>query len=357
MWHDRITICSFDRFTFNVMPAGGWMRVLVTGCGGFLGREIVNQLLERGQTVRGLSRGAYPELQKQGVDLCRGDVTDAAQVSDAVHGVDAVIHCAAVAGLWGRWDHYYNINTLGTINVINACKAEQVKILVHCSSPSVTFDGSDQSGIDESAPYPEKHLCHYSHTKAIAEQAVLSAHVPGQLHTAALRPHLIWGANDPHLFPRLIKRAKQGRLTIVGDGRNRIDTVHVRNAATAHINALDHLSQTKPAGGGRAFFITQDEPVNCWQWIARILEIAKVKPPHRQIGLNAAWRLGSVFETVYRVARINREPPMTRFLAAQLARDHYFDITAAKSILGYRPILSIESGLDQLRAAWDQSKR
>lgn len=333
------------------------MHVLVTGCGGFLGRAIVKQLLERGETVRGLARGAYPDLQKLGVDVRRGDVTDAAQVDDATHGVDAVIHCAAIAGLWGPWDRYHSINTLGTINVISACKANHVHVLVHCSSPSVTFDGGDQSGIDESAPYPAKHLCHYSHTKALAEQAVLSAHVPGQLHTAALRPHLIWGADDPHLFPRLITRAKQGRLTIVGDGKNRIDTVHVRNAAAAHINALDHLHHTNPAGGGRPFFITQDEPVNCWQWIAQILEIANVQPPRRRIGLRAAWRIGWAFEAAYRIARIDREPPMTRFLAAQLARDHYFDITAAKTILGYRPILSIASGLDELRTAWDARPR
>jgi len=329
------------------------MHVLVTGCGGFLGRAIVKQLLERGETLRGLARGAYPDLEKLGVDVRRGDVTDAAQVSNATEGVDAVIHCAAIAGLWGPWDRYHRINTLGTINVINACKANHVNVLVHCSSPSVTFDGGDQSGIDESAPYPAKHLCHYSHTKALAEQAALNAHTPGQLHTAALRPHLIWGADDPHLFPRLIERAKQGRLTIVGDGKNRIDTVHVRNAAAAHINALDHLRQANPAGGGRAFFITQDEPVNCWQWISQILEIANVKPPRRQIGLRTAWRIGIAFEAAYRIARIDREPPMTRFLAAQLARDHYFDITAAKSVLGYRPILSIESGLDELRAVWD----
>jgi nucleoside-diphosphate-sugar epimerase len=329
------------------------MHVLVTGCGGFLGREIVKQLLERGESVRGLSRGAYPELEKLGVELRRGDVVDKQHVVDAVDGVDAVIHCAAIAGLWGPWQRYHSINTLGTINVIDACKVGGVKTLVHCSSPSVTFDGTDQSGIDESAPYPEKHLCHYSHTKALAEQAVLSAHLQGQFHTAALRPHLIWGAEDPHLFPRLIQRARQGRLTIVGNGKNRIDTVHVRNAAAAHIHALDHLQQDNPLGGGKAFFITQDEPVNCWNWISQILEIANVQPPRRQIGLRTAWRIGIAFETAYRLARIDREPPMTRFLAAQLACDHYFDITAAKTILGYRPIINIASGLDELRSAWN----
>jgi 2-alkyl-3-oxoalkanoate reductase len=328
------------------------MQVLVTGCGGFLGRAIAAQLLRRGDSVRGLCRGDYPELRRAGVAIHRGDVTEPDQVSQAVRGVDAVIHCAAIAGLWGAWSRYHSINTVGTENIIAACRQHAIPVLVHCSSPSVTFDGGDQSGIDESAPYPAKHLCHYSHTKALAEQAVLAAHRPGTLHTAALRPHLIWGADDPHLFPRLVDRARRGRLRIVGDGNNRIDTVHVENAASAHIAALDHLTQTDPVGGGRSFFITQDEPVGCWDWIAQILAIARVPAPTRRISLAAAWRLGIALETVYRVARIRREPPMTRFLAAQLARDHYFDITAAKQVLGYRPTVTTEAGLRQLREAW-----
>lgn len=328
------------------------MHVLVTGCGGFLGREIVTQLLARGDRVRGLARGDYPALRAAGVELLRGDISDRQQVLAACQGVDAVVHCAAVAGVWGKWSHYYRTNTLGTEHIIAGCQAAGVPILVHCSSPSVTFDGSDQSGIDETAPYPTRHLCHYSHTKALAEQAVLAAHRPGQLHTAALRPHLIWGADDPHLFPRLIDRARRGRLMIVGNGANLIDTVHVRNAAAAHLNALDHLATDAPAGGGRAFFITQDEPVRCWDWILRVLQIAGVQPPRRRARLATAWRVGAALETLYRLSGIQSEPPMTRFLAAQLAKDHYFDITAAKQLLGYRPAVNTEQGLEELRAAW-----
>lgn len=328
------------------------MLVLVTGCGGFLGRHVVDQLLDRGDQVRGFARSEYPQLTRRGIDLRRGDVADAAAVEQACRGVDAVVHCAAVAGIWGEWRHYHAINTLGTYHVIEACRRQGVPILVHCSSPSVTFDGSDQSGIDESAPYPTRHLCHYSHTKALAEQAVLAAHRTGSLHTAALRPHLIWGADDPHLFPRLIDRARRGRLRVVGDGTNRIDTVHVQNAAAAHLNALDHLSGADPPGGGRPFFITQDEPVLCWEWIAQVLEIAGVSAPRHRIGRRMAWRIGAALEMVYHLARIKREPPMTRFLAAQLASDHYFNISAAKRLLGYRPSLTTAEGLQQLRDSW-----
>ena len=336
------------------------MRVLVTGCGGFLGREIVRALIERGDEVVGMGRGDYSGLMNSGlansgVSLLRGDVRDVACVNKACQGIDAVIHTAAVAGVWGPWEYFHGINTLGTENIISACRQERVPILVHCSSPSVTFDGGHQSGIDESAAYAAKHLCHYSHTKALAESAVLSAHEPGRLHTVALRPHLIWGVGDPHLLPRLVARARAGRLVIVGDGKNRIDTVHVRNAALAHINALDRMSEPAPLAGGRAFFITQDDPVDCWQWISRLLAIAGCEPPRRRISFSAAWKIGASMEMAYRILGVKREPPMTRFLAAQLARDHYFDISAARTMLGYVPQVSTESGLDELRKSLAKS--
>ena len=328
------------------------MRVLVTGCGGFLGTAIASALIARGDQVSGFARGSYPQLVESGVNLVRGDVRDTTSLTTACRGVDAVVHTAAIAGVWGPWQQYHSINTVGTENVIAACRAERVRILVHSSSPSVTFDGEHQSGVDESIPYAARHLCHYSRTKALAEAAALIAHQPGRLHTAALRPHLIWGVGDPHLLPKIIERSRSGRLVVVGDGTNQIDTVHVRNAAAAHLNALDQLIDPASPAGGRAFFITQDEPVRCWEWIAKLLEIAGCEPPRRRIGFKAAWRMGAALETAYRLVRTTREPPMTRFVAAQLARDHYFNISAARDLLGYVPGVSTEAGLEELRQAF-----
>ena len=323
------------------------MRILVTGGGGFLGQYIVRQLVARGDYVRVVGRRKYPEIERLGVETVQADLRDRDAAIAACSGVEAVIHTAGVAGIWGPWKHYYEINTLATQHVIEGCRRNDVARLVYSSSPSVTFDGSPQEGINESAAYPDQWLCHYPHSKALAEQAVLAANGRDGLYACALRPHLIWGPGDLHLVPRLIARAKAGKLRRVGDGSNLIDTVYVENAAEAHLNAVDRLGPASPVGG-RAYFISQDEPVNCWDWIDEILSLASVPPVRRAISLQAAWRIGGLLESTYRLLGRRSEPRMTRFLAAQLGTSHYFDISRARSDLDYKPRISIADGMQRL---------
>ena len=332
------------------------LHVMVTGCGGFLGSEIVRQLLDRGDQVTGISRGQYPELVQRGMKHCRGDLTDAKFVNTVIRNADSVVHTAAVAGVWGPWQHFYSINKLATDHVLAACRSNQIPQLVFTSSPSVTFDGGHQRGVNESAAYSTRWLCHYPHTKALAEQAVLAAHTPGTLATLALRPHLIWGEADPHILPRMLDLARSGRLRIVGDGKNQVDTVHVVNAAASHLDAIDALSTVPEQAGGRAYFIAQDEPVNCWDWIREICELGSAPPPTKRISFSAAYRVGAVLETGYRLTGRQTEPPMTRFVAAQLARDHYFDIESAKQRLGFRVRLTMNEGLERLHKAWKEHR-
>ena len=312
-----------------------------------MGRYVVEQLLARGDRVRALCRGSYVELDALGVQTVRASLTDRHTTVEACRGIDVVYHLAGVAGIWGPWEHFHSVNVLGTQNIVQGCRQHGVARLVYTSSPSVTFDGSDQNGVDESVPYPARWLCHYPHSKALAEQHVLAANGSGRLVTCSLRPHLIWGPRDRHLIPRLLARARAGRLRRVGDGTNLIDTIYVENAATAHLQAADALTADSPVAG-RAYFISQGEPVNCWGWIDEILALADLPPIKKSISPSAAWKAGAAMELLWRVLRLKSEPPMTRFLAAQLATSHYFDISRAREDFGYRPIVSTEEGMRRL---------
>ena len=325
------------------------MKALVTGASGFLGLYIVEQLAARGDKVRAFCRRPTPELEKLGVEIARGDIRDRSAVVAACAGAEVVFHVAGVAGIWGPWEYFHSINTLGTQYIIEGCLAHRVPKLVFTSSPSVTFDGTDQRGVDESAPYAARWLCHYPHTKALAEQAVLAAN-DTKLATCALRPHLIWGPRDRHLIPRLIERARIGKLRRVGDGTNVIDMVYVENAALAHLQAADALAPGSPVAG-KAYFITQGAPVNCWQWIDELLAIHTLPPVKRSISLAAAYRIGAVLEAAHQVFRRSGEPRMTRFLAAQLGTSHFFDIGRARADFGYQTVIDSKEGMRRLAAS------
>ncbi|MCH8921756.1 MAG: NAD-dependent epimerase/dehydratase family protein, partial [Planctomycetes bacterium] len=241
---------------------------------------------------------------------------------------------------------YRRANVDGTRHVIAACREHSVRRLIFTSSPSVVSSGGDLDGVDESAPYPKRWLCHYPHSKALAEQEVLAAN-DAALATCSLRPHLIWGPRDDHLIPRLLARARSGRLRRVGDGTNLIDVVYVENAAAAHLQAADVLRPGSTVAG-RAYFISQGEPVNCWTWIDEILALADLPPVAKSISAKAAYRLGAALELIYRLLRRKSEPPMTRFLAAELSASHYFDITRAREDFGYAPQISTAAGMQRL---------
>lgn len=235
------------------------MQALVTGGGGFLGLYMTEQLIARGDQVRVFCRGRYSRLDELGVETVRGDVRDADAVTAACRDIDVVFHTAAVPGVWGAWSIYHGVNTRGTLHVIEGCRKCGVPRLVFTSSPSVIFDGKPHENVDETYPYPRtaSYFCHYPHTKALAERAVLEAN-GGGLATVSLRPHLIWGPRDNHLIPRLIQRARSGRLRRVGDGTNLVSMSYVENVAAAHLQAADVLSAGSPVAG-EVYFINEPE--------------------------------------------------------------------------------------------------
>ncbi len=325
------------------------MQVLVTGGNGFLGGRIVDGLLERGHRVRSFQRSPAPELAARGVEVVRGDLADAASVLAACEGMEAVFHVAAKAGVWGPREAYVSANLTGAQNVVAACRQAGVSQLIYTSTPSVVFSGEAFEGADEALPYGTQFLCHYAETKAAAEQVALQAHTPGKLAVCALRPHLIYGPGDPHLLPRVLARARAGRLRRVGEGDNRVDITHVANAAQAHLCALDALQGG--AAGGKAYFISDGHPVVLWRWIDDVLERCGLERIQKSVTIAKAHQAGRVMEWLWRNLPLPGEPPMTRFVAVELAKSHWFSIEAARGDLGYAPVIEPEPALVET-VAW-----
>jgi nucleoside-diphosphate-sugar epimerase len=197
---------------------------------------------------------------------------------------------------------------------------------------------------DESMPYGSSWLCHYAHTKAIAEEIALAANSE-TLRVVALRPHLIFGPGDPHLLPRVIESAVAGRLKIVGSGENRVDVSYVEDVAEAHLNALDALIAGKAAG--QAYFISQGESVELWPWTNDLLVCLGHARIHKRLPLPVVYVVGGICELVWKLLGKSGEPPMTRFVAVELGKDHFFKIDAARRDLGYAPSVRMEEAVEK----------
>ncbi len=327
------------------------MRILVTGGGGFLGQALCRGLVERGHEVASFNRGHYAELDVLGVRQIAGDLADHDAVTAAFAGRDAVFHNAAKAGAWGSYASYHRANVLGTRNVLDACRGLGIRRLVYTSSPSVTHRATHrvEGGTADSVPYGEGFKAPYATTKAIAERAVLAAN-DSTLATVALRPRLIWGPGDNNILPRLVERANAGRLRIVGDGNNKVDSTYIDNAAQAHFDAFEHLAPGS-ACAGRAYFISNGEPLPMRELVNSLLQAAGAPAVDKHIPFAAAYAVGVVCEGLWHALPLQGEPPMTRFLAEQLATTHWYSMEPARRDFGYVPTVSVAEGLLRLRAS------
>jgi nucleoside-diphosphate-sugar epimerase len=324
------------------------MKILVTGGTGFIGRRLVERLVERGDEVHVLARGASGTDLPAGAQLHRGDVAEMSSVASAARGCATVFHVAAKAGISGPREDYVRANVEGTRNVVDACRRHSIPRLVHTSTPSVVFDGTDMEGVDERVPYARSFEAAYPETKAEAERMVLAANGP-ELATVALRPHLVWGPGDRHLVPRVVARAREGKLALVGDGSKKVDSTYVDNAVDAHLAAGTRLEPGAPCAG-KAYFVSDGAPLPLRELLDRILAAAGLPPVTRSVTPGKALFAGRVLERAHAWFRLAGEPPMTRFLARELATAHWFDIGAARRDLGYEPKVGIDEGMKRLEA-------
>ncbi len=323
------------------------MKCLITGAGGFIGGQITRRLLEEGHEVVTYQRGKYPDLTLLEGTHHQGSIDQLAPLSAAMKDVDTVFHVAALAAISGPTHEFHTANVVGTQNVIEACRQNKVSRLVFTSSPSVVFAGQDQNGIDESEPYPENYLADYPRTKALAESEVLKAN-SRELATISIRPHLVWGPGDRHLYPRIIERAQNGKLKLVKRVGMKIDACYIDNAVDAHICAMESL-QTNPTCRGKAYFISNGEPTPPEELINQFLACEEISPVRPTIPPFLAYAAGWIFEALYGTRFFNGEPPVTRFVVHQQATSHWFDLTAAKRELGWNPKVSTAEGLKRLK--------
>lgn len=326
------------------------MEILITGGTGFLGQHLVRALLTKGHRVHILGRNfAQPQIRELlagGAIPISADLRDKTAVGAACAGIDVVCHAGALSAPWGRRVDFFEINVGGTEAVLAGCQAHGVRRLIYVSSPSVVFDGRDQLLVTEDVPYPRhphRFTSIYSLTKKLGEDRVNAAAATG-LQTVILRPKAIFGPGDQSLLPRLIAAARQRRLPQIGDGRNLVDLTYVENVVHAIILACDGQ-----AAIGKTYTITNDEHVPLWDVIRSVLSRLDLSTNLRQVPLPVALAAASVMEL--RAALTGKEPLMTRYSAAILARTQTYDISAARRDLEYIPCVSIADGTERTLAA------
>ncbi|NJM07576.1 NAD-dependent epimerase/dehydratase family protein [Candidatus Gracilibacteria bacterium] len=312
------------------------MRILITGGTGFLGKNLAQALIARGDTVTLLGRNftASQQLIALGALPLYADLRDHDTVIRACRNQDVVCHAGALSAPWGRKRDFYAINVGGTAALIAGCRRADVARLVHISSPATIFTGGDHIETDESAPYPQRFSSHYAASKKLAEELVRAA---PDLPSVILRPKAIFGPGDQALLPRLIAAARAGRLPQIGAGRNRVDMTYIDNVVHAIL-----LSITAPAAG-KTYFITNGEHIVLWELIRTVLAALGLNTNLRRVPLPIAFTAASLMEA--RATLTGQEPLLTRYTVAVLARHQTYTIAAAQRDLGYHPVVSVADGV------------
>jgi nucleoside-diphosphate-sugar epimerase len=251
----------------------------------------------------------------------------------------------------GPWAEFASTNIGGTANVLDAARAAGVQRFVYISSPSVAHSGTSLIGAPAGPADPDRARDNYSRSKASGELLALAADADG-FSVVAVRPHLVWGPGDEQLIGRIVARARQGRLAVIGSGAALVDTTYVDNAADAIVAAGDRAAELR----GRAFVISNGQPRPVRELLNRIAVAAGLEPPRLRIPVAVARTAGDALERVWRRAQRTDDPPLTRFLAEQLSTAHWFDQRETRAALNWQPTVSLDEGFARV-AAWFRASR
>lgn len=341
------------------------MNVLVTGGSGFLGRAIVNELLEptapfRSDLVRILDVNEYQGKHKDKVAFIKGSVTDYHIVLEACKGIDLVIHSAAIID-WGTKSdaEIYAANYTGTVNVVKACEEFKIRNLIYTSSLDAIYSSKPLIDVDDTYPYPEKHSNSYCRTKYLSEVHVME-HTSDQLRTCILRPSDIFGEEDPFHIGSLINMAKSGFYVRLGNGKAKSQHVYVRNMAHAHLQAAKAILDGNTNLLGKAYLITDGPGGNFFHFFDRIVEGAgyKIWPKNFWIPRPIGMVIGSIADFIAFIMRpINKyHPKMSRFAVIYTCTDFTFNSERAKRDWGFVPKFTPEEAFQKTVAYYRKDK-
>lgn len=327
------------------------MKTLITGATGFVGGALARRLHHMKWDVTALGRNLVElaQLENEGMRPLRLDITQKDELTAACKGMEIVFHCAALPSPWGGYEKFYQSNVIGTRHVVRACLENDVKRLVHVSTPSIYFAYGSRTAVKEDAPLPEP-ISHYAATKRLAEEEIDKGFAQG-LAVVSIRPRAIFGEGDTVIFPRLLARLKTGRLPILGGGENMVDLTYIQNVVDALLLCAESPANTL----GKKYNISNGEPAKIWKLIEHICDELKYRRPKRKVSYKTANAAASVLEFVYSLIPFSPEPPLTRMSVSMMANSTTLDISAARNELGYQPKVSVEEGVQRFLNWWQES--
>lgn len=314
------------------------MKVLVTGATGFTGSALVSRLLDEGHQVVGLDtqKGLfYDELTRRGAQITLGSVTDRATVERLMQGVEVVHHVAAAFRQLdvGR-EVYDDVNIDGTRIVADAAYRAGVRKLIYCSTCGVHGNVENPPATEDSPIAPADY---YQRTKYEGERVVQEYTARG-LPTLILRPAGIYGPGDPERFYMIFRRVARGWFPMFGDGKTLYHSVYIDNLVDAFMLAME-----SERGDGRAYLVADEKHCTIEELVRQVADAMGVQVRFRRLPITPLLVAGHVVEKACRPFGI--APPIFPRRVDWYRQDRAFDITRARTELGYEPSVPLPVGL------------
>lgn len=321
------------------------MKVLITGATGLLGSHLIKELQQRGETIRALVLPVEnaDKLLAQGVEVMRGDITDASTLKPAVKDIDLVFHLAGMMGVWRPLADYRLVNVTGSENLYRASQAAGVRRFVHTSSHTVYGLGHGRFMTEKDALKPDPDP--YSLTKAEGDRLIRRLMLNSNVETVILRPGTFFGPGDRLHFGRMAQKMKDGKGLILGKGDNALPFCYVTDVVQGFLLAAYH--ENAP---GNVYNITNDRPLTQLEMFNAIADAVGGVRPTLHLPYLPIYYGSIVAEKV--VARVTRTKPVVTQLGAMMfGSDNRHSVTKARRELGYEPKVDLREGI-KLAAEW-----